>query len=577
MLQHRHSIAALALSCAILATPQTGLQAAELPNGIASGDVTATGVVLWARPAVAGAVTFTVRPAGRPLAPAISRRIVVDNPDIPAKVVLRGLKPGTRYRIEGKDTAGNRSVGSFRTLADACTTAPVRFGVTGDTRGELAPFPSISNVRARKLDFLVNLGDTIYAERYSGPTQPTATTLADYRARHREIVTARFGSNVWADVRANTPLFAMIDDHEVINDFAGGAPPASDTRFDNTGRFINETNRYKAGLQAFVEAMPIQSRTWRGRGAVFDGKPQLFRNRDLGRLAMFAMVDARSFRDAPLPSVTDLTSPTAIGTFLATSLGNVNRTLLGLTQFARLQAALLDAETRGVAWKFVFLPEPAQNLGVLFAADRYEGYAAERNALLAFIKEKGIKNVVFVTADLHGTLVNNLTYQTAVGGPQIPVDAWEIVTGAVAFEEPFGQTVAQLGAGAGLITAPQKQFYDSLPVAPDNDQVVNDKDAFIESVINGQLTALGYDTLGLAGSGIPATLLQGGYQVMHSYGWTEFRIDPATKDLTVTTWGVPAYTYADIKADPDAVKARVPAALSKFKVAAVGSYGACAP
>ncbi len=45
-------------------------------------------------------------------------------------------------------------------------------------------------------------------------------------------------------------------------------------------------------------------------------------------------------------------------------------------------------------------PEPIQNLGVLIAEDRFEGYAAERTQILKFINDQHIDNVVFVTADI---------------------------------------------------------------------------------------------------------------------------------------------------------------------------------
>jgi hypothetical protein len=97
----------------------------------------------------------------------------------------------------------------------------------------------------------------------------------------------------------------------------------------------------------------------------------------------------------------------------------------------------------------VNIGEPTQNLGVLGASDRYEGYAAERAALLNFVKVNNIQNVVFVTADIHGTLVNNLTYQTSPGGPQIQSGAWEISTGSGGYDAPFGPTVAGLAAQLG--------------------------------------------------------------------------------------------------------------------------------
>lgn len=56
-----------------------------------------------------------------------------------------------------------------------------------------------------------------------------------------------------------------------------------------------------------------------------------------------------------------------------------------------------------------------------------------------------ITNVVFVAADVHGTIVNNVTYQTAVGQPQQSTSAFEVTTGSVAFDAPFGPTNRGIG------------------------------------------------------------------------------------------------------------------------------------
>ena len=65
-------------------------------------------------------------------------------------------------------------------------------------------------------------------------------------------------------------------------------------------------------------------------------------------------------------------------------------------------------------------------------ADRFEGYAAERNELLKFINTHHIENVVFVSAANHVFSVNNSTYQDFFGGPQIVTSAIEVDTMAVA-------------------------------------------------------------------------------------------------------------------------------------------------
>jgi Ca2+-binding RTX toxin-like protein len=203
-------------------------------------------------------------------------------------------------------------------------------------------------------------------------------------------------------------------------------------------------------------------------------------------------------------------------------------------------------------------------LGVLIAQDRYEGYAAERTEILKFINDNKITNVVFVSADIHGTLVNNLTYQEGVGKPQIATSAFEVVTGSVAYDAPFGPTVANLALSAGLITAQQKAFYDAQSNAG--------KDAFIKGIVNGGLTPLGYDPVGLdnnlsqANGLINAKLLQGDYVATNTYGWTEFNIDPATQKLTVTTWGIDAYTRSQLEANPSAITSLQPQIVSQFEV-----------
>ena len=93
---------------------------------------------------------------------------------------------------------------------------------------------------------------------------------------------------------------------------------------------------------------------------------------------------------------------------------------LGGVQLNQLEHDLLDAQSKGITWKFVNVSVPIQNFGPIMAADRFEGYAAERDALLKFINDNHIENVVFVSADFHTFSVNNLTYQDHLGGRRLP-------------------------------------------------------------------------------------------------------------------------------------------------------------
>jgi len=390
-----------------------------------------------------------------------------------------------------------------------------------------------------------------------------ARTLPEFRAKHGEGYGTRLGQNYWADARQSAAVFSMIDDHEVTNDFAGGAHPLTDPRFaGQTGNFINETAFFASGLEAFTDYNPVRAEYYPLLAdARLSNKRKLYRYRKFGRDAAMFLLDSRSFRDAPLPGVANPTDPAQIGAYLVNSLARTDRTLLGRQQVADLKADLLDAKATGVVWKFIMVPEPIQNLGVLGASDRFEGYAAERTELLDFIRANEILNVVFVTADIHGTVTNNINLQrlTSAGISQEPVPgAFEISTGSVAFDAPFGPSVFGLAQAFGLVTPAQAAFYNSLPRAG--------KDEFVRSLINAQVVPLGYPAVGLAG--VPnVSITQGSSDIsMHTFGWTEFAISAATGELTVTTWGIDPYTQAGLVADPATIIARTPAVVSEFKV-----------
>jgi hypothetical protein len=233
-----------------------------------------------------------------------------------------------------------------------------------------------------------------------------------------------------------------------------------------------------------------------------------------------------------------------------------------------LKTDLLAAQGDGLLWKFVLVPEPIQNLGVAGGEDRFEGYTAERTELLKFIVDHRIQNVVFITADLHGTIVNNVNYQLGPDQPSLPTDTFEIVTGPVAYAKPFGPTAfdkaesVQTPFQANLlklllsaVAVPDRAAFEALP-RPDQDRV-------FRSIMDLQLRAVGLDTIGLDGSTIDATLLDGNYVAAHSYGWTQFEINPTNQQLTMTTYGIKYYSASDIDTS---ITNQVPEVVNRFTV-----------
>ncbi len=554
-----------------------GSAIAQLPNGVAAGDTTQNSTVLWARSLSSGNVNFEVA-TGSTFSPGnvvTSASTAVSNTLVPAKASISGLQPGTQYSYRATDASGASMTGVFRTPA-ASGRNGMRFGVSGDYRGDVAPFAFGKNIASRNLDLYVSLGDTVYADVASPalPGVPQAQTVDQFRTKHAENLSAVGGLNGLADIRRSTSTLATIDDHEVTNDFQGYAPVSSDPRFNfggsNPTDRINRTALYSNGLQAFHDYHPIEQKTYSNTGADArtDGLPELYRTRRYGQDAQIIVTDARSFRDQGLPAVANPTDPAQIGGFLGQSF-NPTRTMLGERQFDQVKADLLGAQQAGVTWKFVHLSQPIQNFGVVNASDRYEGYAAERAALLSFIKTNNIDNVVFVSADVHGTSVNNLTYQNGPGQPQISTNTWEITTGSGAYAAPFGPTLVGLGQQLGVLTPAEVNLYNSLPASGGG----FNKENFIQNLVNAQIAPLGYDTIGLTGSTIPATLLSGEWTATHTYGWTEFDIDAVTQALTVTTYGVPWYPAGT---DPAIIAALNPTIVQQFVVQAIPTPGAAA-
>jgi uncharacterized repeat protein (TIGR01451 family) len=565
-------------------TPTEKLGILELPlkvNGIASGDTTQTSTVLWARSIFPGQVKFEYSTNSNFSTIAGTKTANVTDVNLPVKVAINGLTPNTNYFYRVTDTTGATSIGKFSTAATLGNKTGLKFGVSGDWRGELAPYPAVSNADDANLKFFVALGDTIYADVASpavknpdGTEKKQVTTLDEYRIKQGEVYSQRYGQNTLGDLRADTSILATVDDHEVVNDFQGGkdlatASSADKTLFGATSGLVNDSPLYENGLQAFQEYNPISDQFYGATGDTRTaGERKLYRYNTFGSDAATFVLDARSFRDPGLTDVANIGDATQVTKFLTDSF-NPNRTMLGKVQLDDLKRDLIQAQKDGIIWKFIMLSQPIQNLGVAIAADRYEGYAAERTEILKFINDSKISNVVFVTADFHGTLVNNLTYQLAPGQAQIPTRAFEIITGSVAYDAPFGPTVGNL-----FLTPEQKAFYNSLPVANDADSTVNDRDDFIKQVVNGGINALGYDPLGLnnnlavANGLIDAKLLQGDYVATHTYGWTEFNIDQATQKLTVTTYGIDPYTRQELEANPAAISSSQPKIVSQFEVTA---------
>jgi phosphodiesterase/alkaline phosphatase D-like protein len=545
--------------------PAAAASTATLPNGIASGDLLPTRAVLWTRSTAPGEVLFEVA-ADESFSEVIARvPVQAADPLVPVKADIDGLQPGTTHHYRVTNAAGESLAGRFITPPEAgAPRRGLRFGVTGDWRGELRPYVGIANVPQRDLAFFVQHGDTVYAD-FPTPDVPVeqASTLTEYRRKHAEVYSAAHGVNFWAALRAVTSVLVTIDDHEVVNDFAGGAPVESDARFTGEpGMLLNQTPLYVNGLQAFREYNPTRAEDYTGTGdARTDGRPKLYRAQTWGTDAAVFVLDTRSFRDANLPDIPTISvfNQARLRAYLETFF-TPGRTFLGRPQMDDLKRDLLAAQTAGVLWKFILIPEPMQNMGWFGGNDRFEGVAAERAELMRFIEENGIRNVVFISADVHTTFVNSIVYQDEPGGELIATGAFEISTGSLGFYPPTGQALFDGARRFNLVDAETAAAYEAGDIRT--------KDAITRALFDRFVNeAQGYPTLGLDGERIDVVSIEGEMLLGHSFGWTEFDIAAGDGTLTIATWGVAAYDYETIQADPAAILARQPEVLQRLVIA----------
>jgi alkaline phosphatase D len=379
-------------------------QLPRLTQGVAAGDVTATSAIIWTRasgPTRIGAEVSTsphFRGARRLRARASAEL------DFTVTFDVRPLRPATRYyyrvRALGPGRRGPVSTGTFRTAPGRGTHAPVRFVFGGDVASGnycrsvdwgLPIFFYMSKVRP---DFFVALGDMIYADSTCSADGPgdwrnmpgSFPGIDDVDWSDTEKVRATYLEH-WRYTRADrhlryllsrVPLYSMWDDHEVINDFGA------------SWTYWNAQNRARAGYRTLVDA---------GRDALFaygairrsHGEPnRIYRSTRWGRDVELFLLDARSYRSR---NDEDDTVENA-------------KTMLGARQLAWLQNGLRRSSA---TWKIVAcdVPVTIPTGSELLGRDAWAngghttGFERELLDLLRGLDEASVRNVFFITADMH--------------------------------------------------------------------------------------------------------------------------------------------------------------------------------
>ncbi|MGW7455240.1 alkaline phosphatase D family protein [Streptomyces sp. NPDC054787] len=390
-------------------------------HGVASGDPLPDGVLLWTRvtpapEAVPGSGLGAPVQVDWEVAAdkAFSRTVAAGSvtasaaTDHTVKVDVRGLQPQTPYWY--RFTAGSAVSPAGRTLTTPghdATTAGVRFGVVSCANWESGYFSAYRHLAARTdLHAILHLGDYLY-EYQSGaypkpeevvrPHEPRheIVTLADYRTRHGAYKTD-------ADLQAlhhAHPVVAIWDDHEFANDaWSGGAE-------NHTAGAEGEwAARAAAAKQAYFEWMPVRASI---AGTVY-------RRLRFGSLADLHLLDLRSFRsqqvevgsgsvDDPERTITGRAQLDWLKSGLAAS--NATWKLVGTSvMISPVAFGSLPAHLLGPLTELLGLPEG----GIAANVDQWDGYTDDRKELLGHLRDRNIKNTVFLTGDIHMAWANEV-------------------------------------------------------------------------------------------------------------------------------------------------------------------------
>jgi phosphodiesterase/alkaline phosphatase D-like protein len=433
---------------------------ARFAAGVASGEVGPDRAVLWTHIAELDELRgqLAADPAFNEVIAEAEVQAALDW-GLTAHWAVDGLEPGVEYHYRFLTSDGASPSGRFRCAPADDDNASFRFAISGDSdgtrdAGEPSPyggFQVLNAVLADKPEFFLYIGDTIYSD--SGLRAAPALTIDEYRGCYLENRTYQ----PLADLLAGVATFAMFDDHEVMNDFDGQTVDSA---------------RYAAGYRAFRDFFPLggEPARWSATTRIADA-PVAYRNFRWGAAAEFFIVDTRSFRSAdaePACQLPDGSSDLipALGTAQAPDAGvgvrrvighpeqtseaclrelaSASKTVLGDQQKAWLFDGLRGSDA---TFKFVVTGEPIQQF---FAQpyDRWEGFESERRELLEFIRDERIRNVIFLTTDLHGNLVNEVSPDYLAGEPPVAV---EVVTGPIG-TNTFATSIANLG-GPELVDA----------------------------------------------------------------------------------------------------------------------------
>ncbi len=411
-----------ALLGACVRSPLIKTSAPEVTHGVQVGDVEAGRALVWARASEPSRLIVewdTTERFGNPRR--VAGPVVTPDHDHAATIAIDGLPEAQTIAVRARfEREAERGTSAWATARFQMPRSD-RFRVawTGDTCGqgfgrnpEWGGLRGYAAIRAAEPAVFVHSGDLIYADNPILPTQQlgeriwtnvsnervarVAQTIEDYRAR--------FQYNLEDDhvraLAAEVPIVAQWDDHETHNNW-WPHQQLEDDRY---------TNRDASVISALAHR------------AMYEWTPlppgNVYRVIHYGPLLDIVVMDCRSFRS---PNVG----------------GDAASDMLGATQAAWLVDTLAASKAR---WKLVACDQPL-SLVITDGPDgtRREGFAdgdparrgreVELSRVLSGLRAKGVKNAVWVTADVHYAAAHRYDPTRATFTDFDPF--WEFVAGPI--------------------------------------------------------------------------------------------------------------------------------------------------
>ena len=415
-------------------------------HGIASGDPTHDGIVLWTR------ITTNVRVS-------VQWQVAIDDDfdnvvqqgesitdgasDHTVKIEVNNLRPGETYYYRFLTEGTTSGPGRTRTLP----VGPLKrlgIAVASCSNYPFGYFNAYEEIAIDEdVEFVVHLGDYIYeygaegwgAEqggllaRIHSPSHEIVS-LADYRQRHGQYKADRASRLM----HASHPLIVTWDDHESANNpWVGGA---QNHQPEKEGEWHK---RREVALQAFYEWMPI-------REPIADGqREELWRHFSFGDLASMTTLETRHTGRSLQVTYSDhlkgIENLSQRERFLDEVLGDPDRTMLSSKMEGFLAAKLKDSVNSGQAWRIlgnqipmarthvpdvarrlardVFssldsLPDSYSNLSRLgeldlpLYLDTWDGYPVAQEKLYDLCRESGANDLIVLTGDSHAFWASEL-------------------------------------------------------------------------------------------------------------------------------------------------------------------------